>query len=385
MLVRWLFVVCMGLTCSASLLGCNRLPFGNTTAEDDFSDFDEFEELDEGTSESKGDDPELAADASPDRQSSTTDSLETVASSELSLQLPVGSRFPLIKTIDQRLTQQLESGPVVGHTHLELRMSLLVEEQNGAARRLGVRYHRVQYSQDLGGVTVQYDSDAQTTVIPPQALAYSGLKNNSFSFWLKPDNRVGELIGFEEFLRRCVAHVPPEERQSVLAQLASLSSEDGIANFIDDSIGLLPNPTDPQTAGQPLQIGSSWSLSAQNAAASGSGQGTRCLLKGLTPQSAEIALLGQIEPSSYVDDIRKLTLTVRGGQCTGTCVVDRQTGMPTQSRIDRVVEMVARLPDGTEIPQRKEVVTQVVAYLEQQMPALPGVTQTGHQTSSGYR
>lgn len=383
MLARWLLCVCCGLPCVTGLVGCNRLPFGNAAAEDDFADFDEFSELDEEDAEDS--DTQTAAAPRSKRTATPAEPApsETVTSSELALQLPVGSRFPLIKTIDQRLTQQLQSGPVVGHTHLELRMSLLVEEQKGQARRLGVRYHRVQYSQDLGGVAIQYDSDAPLSIVPQQALAYAGLKNNSFSFWLKPDNRVGELIGFEEFLRRCVAHVPPQERQAVLAQLASLSSEDGIANFIDDSIGLLPNPQDPQWAGQSLQIGSSWTPSEQNASASGSGPRTRCLLKGLTPQTAEIALLGQIEPSSYVDDIRQLTLTVRGGQCTGTCVVDRQTGMPTQSRIDRVVEMVARLPDGTEIPQRKEVVTQVVAYLEQQASALPGVMQTGHQSPAG--
>lgn len=384
MLVRWLLCVCCGLSCAAGLVGCNRLPFGNAAAEDDFADFDELDE-DEDNEE---DDTQVTQDSFRSRRTTTPDEAappESVASTELALQLPVGSRFPLIKTIDQRLTQQLDSGPAVGHTHLELRMSLLVEEQQGQARRLGVRYHRVQYSQDLGGVAIQYDSDNPLSIVPQQALAYAGLKNNSFSFWLKPDNRVGELIGFEEFLRRCVAHVPPQERQGVLAQLASLSSEDGIANFIDDSIGLLPNPTDPQWAGQRLQIGSSWSLSEQNSPAAGSGPGTRCLLKGLTPQTAEIALLGQIEPSSYVDDVRQLTLTVRGGQCTGTCVVDRQTGMPTQSRIDRVVEMVARLPDGTEIPQRKEVITQVVAYLEQQTPTLPGVTQTGYQSPAGLR
>lgn len=371
MLHRWLMgLTLLALVCGSGT-GCDKLPFGNSSADvgDDFADFEDFED-DDSSDGAKSKPARLQSSSSPmsDGQIQTAsfedEPLPTADPRELTLQLPVGARFPLIKTVDQRLTQQLSTGPVVGHTRLELRLSLVVEEQQAQSRRLGVRYHRVQYSQDLGGEKIAYDSDAPPAVVPAPAQVYSGLKDNGFSFWLKPDHRIGELVGFNEFLRRCVAHIPEADRNRVLQQLLAQGNEHGVANFIDDSIGLLPNPADPRFEGKPLTIGSSWSLGANDSRTSRAG-GLRCILKDLTPQTASIALVGDIEPSNYVDEVRQLTLTVRGGQCTGQCVVDRQTGMPAQSRIDRVVDMVAKLPDGTEIPQRKEVITTVTAFLDQ--------------------
>ncbi len=394
MLLRWLFLMATLAVVCGNSTGCNKLPFpGSSSSEvDDFADFEDFEEGDEkslaGDDEHAGHEPghhdhdhahddgprKLAAGENAALQTAGFEDLSlTARPQELAVQLPVGAKFPLIKTVDQRLTQQLPDGPVVGHTHLELRMSLLVEQQQQQARRIRVQYHRVLYKQDLGGVPVEYDSDQPPALTPPSALVYSGLKDNTFSFWLGPDNKVGELVGFEEFLKRCVAHIPDSQRNAVLGQLLSMSNEHGIANFIDDSIGLLPNPADPSLAGQPLRIGSSWPKSQVNPSSAAT---TRCLLKELTPQVAQIALVGEIPQSNYVDEHRKLSLTVKGGQCSGQCTVDRQTGMPTQSRIDRVVDMVAKLPDGSEIPQRKEVVTTVTAYLNQ--PAAGGsVSQAG--------
>jgi hypothetical protein len=355
---RWLWTAgLLGLACLA-VTGCDKLPFGQTAATDFEDEFDEFGDIDEApASQSRGGSPGRGA-ASPD--------LTATTANDLSLKLDVGQRFPLTKSVEQRLTQQLPTGPVVAHTRLELTMSLMVEEQRGPSRRLGVRYHRVRYQQDLGGERVEFDSAQPIAAVPSVAAAYAGLKDNGFSFWLGPDNRVGELIGFPEFLQRCVSHLSVEQRPVVLQQLQSLGSSDGLANFVDDSIGLLPNPADPQLAGQPLRVGSSWQHTPTG---SSPGDAVRCLLKELSPQSAEISLLGVIPPTTYLDPIHQFRLTVRGGQLTGTCVVDRQTGMPTQSRVERTLEMVAQLPDGTEIPQRKDVLTTVVAYLDQAAPA----------------
>ncbi|OYW24339.1 MAG: hypothetical protein B7Z55_02470, partial [Planctomycetales bacterium 12-60-4] len=187
MLARWLLLLSGVVATIGSLSGCDKLPFGSTAGVDDVDEFAEFDAASE--------DESAGFDALEHR---TTDSLDepvyTAEPSDLALQLPVGTRFPLVKTVDQRLTQQLGSGPVVGQTRLELRMSLLVEEQRQDARRLSVRYHRVRYAQDLGGEQVSYDSDNPPILIPPAALVYSGLKDNTFSFWLGADNRVKELV-----------------------------------------------------------------------------------------------------------------------------------------------------------------------------------------------
>lgn len=376
--VRWLIVVA-GALLVGSMTGCDRLPFGRSSSTDDeFAEFDDFDATDEksvelgdsSTAEGPGSAPAYEAAALP------------TSAQELSPQLPVGARFPLIKTVQQRLIQQLPTGPVVGTTWLELRMSLLVENQRPDARLVSVRYHRVMYRQDLGGEAVQYDSDAPPGPVHPAAIAYTGLKDNTFSFWLGSDHRIVELVGFEEFLRRCVAPIPADQRNAAWLQLSALRSEDGLANFVDDSLGLLPKPNDPRLAGKPLDVGSTWELGTSSLIRT-PGSGTRCVMKSLTADTAEISLMGMIEPSSYVDDIRKLKLFVKGGQCSGLCRVDRRTGIPTQSRVDRLIDMVAQLPDGTEIPQRKEVTTTVTAYLDQQPSSTPATASMGHATAPG--
>lgn len=348
---RWpLTAFVLALVCLV-FTGCDKLPFGQkavTDIDDEFADFD---------------DPPAETGAEGTDQFDALRGEATATAQDLALKLEVGQRFPLVKTVEQRLTQQLPTGAIVGHSRLELTMSLLVEEQRGPARRLGVRYHRVRYRQDLGGQVVEFDSAAANGPVPTAAAAYAGLRDNGFSFWLGADNRVDELIGFPEFLQRCVSHLAPEQRPVVLAQLQAMGTSDGLANFVDDSIGLLPNPMDPQIAGQTLSVGSAWQHGT--GASSTTGDTFRCLLKDLSPQSAEISLIGTIPPTTYLDPVHQVRLTVRGGQMTGTCLVDRATGMPTRSRVERTLEMLAQLPDGTEIPQRKDVLTTIVAYLDQ--------------------
>lgn len=371
MIRRWFWSVMVCVSLVGLLTGCDKLPFGKSAATSDLDD--EFADLD-GPPKT-GDEP--SATATPVDLTATPQ--------EFALKLEVGQRFPLVKTIEQRLTQQLATGPTVGHSRLELTLSLQVEEVRGPRQRLAVRYHRVRYAQDLGGQYVDFDSSNPAAQIAPAALAYAGLKDNGFSFWLGADNRVGELIGFAEFLQRCVSGLSSEQRPQALAQLQSLRSDDGLANFVDDSIGLLPSPSDPQLAGQSLRIGTVWQKSAAE------GDGLRCLLKELTAQSAEISLIGTIPPAIYVDPAHQMKLTVRGGQLTGSCVVDRTTGMPTQSRVERSIEMVAQLADGSEIPQRKEVLTTVTAFLDQHAAtnpyasAAPGVQPASYQQPAAYQ
>jgi hypothetical protein len=347
------------------LSGCQYLPFGQK-AESDLED-DVFGELSEGGAEEKSGDDRSAGPAAA----------EPV---DLSLRLEVGQRFPLTKTVEQRITQSLPSGPMVSHSRLDLQLSLVVEEVQAARRRLSVRYHRVRYVQEVGGQIIEYHSDRPVTDIPPAALPYAGLKDNGFSFWIGADNQVQELIGFADFLRRCLHHVPLDQQPAVLRHLQDLGATDGLASFVDDSIGLLPG----RGNGGEWRVGSTWEL-PRRAADGSAAATTRCLLKDLNERTAEISLLGSIGPSSYVDDVNGIQLTVLRGQTPGTCTVDRLTGMPTRSRVERTLDMTAQLADGSIIPQRKEMVSTVMAYLEQSaMHAVDrraeGTGQTVHQS-----
>jgi hypothetical protein len=281
----------------------------------------------------------------------------------------VGDRFPLKKRIEQRLTQMLpgrpsldnvggsstqadaQGGILVNVSVLEMLLSLEVEEIRDGNKRLAVRYHKVHYGHNIAGRQVEYRSE-QNGPVPTEALAYAGLKDNGFSFWIGPDNRVMELVGFSEFLQRCLQNVPTAYRDAVMKQLEGTHSDDGLANFIDDGIGLLPYSNDPKHPAVAVKVGSAWELKPRRSEGPiPTSTITRCMLKNLNDTSAEIGLLGKIygstAPIAVQDGGRYMHILVKGGHCSGTCTVDRRTGLPTHSEVNRYMEMTVQMPDNT--------------------------------------
>jgi hypothetical protein len=248
-------------------------------------------------------------------------------------------------------------------------LSLVVEDLRDGRKLLSVRYHRVRYGHNIAGKKVEYNSDAPDRV-PTEALVYAGLKDNGFSFWIGPDNRVVELVGFSEFLQRCLRDVPPQYRDAVMRQLESTHSEEGLANFVDDGIGLLPYSSDPRHPAVAVKVGSAWELKPRRSEGPiPMNISTRCVLKNMTDASAEIGLIGNIGGSStpivVQDGNRTMRVLVKGGHCAGTCTIDRRTGLPTQSEVNRYLEMSIQLADGSEINQRKEILTSITSFLDQ--------------------
>lgn len=314
---------------------------------------------------------------------------------ELELKLEVGTRFPLAKRVEQRLTQTENNSTSVYRSLTEMLMSLSVEEIRDGHKLLTVRYHRVRYGHDFAGKKVEYSSDTPQQPVPPEALAYAGLHENGFSFWIGPDNRVVELVGFAEFLQRCVKNVPPQHRPAVMAQLEGTHSEKDLANFVDEGIGLLPYSNDPRHPAVAVRVGSTWDLKPRLSDGPIPMQiNTRCILKDLTDTTAEISLLGKIAgdraPVVVRDGNREMRVFVRGGICSGTCKIDRRTGLPTNSLVNRDLQMVVQLSDGTEIHQRKETLTSISSFLDQPLSQQPpsagnfdsGVQQAGHRSET---
>ncbi len=333
------------------LPGCGYFQGAESDADDEFADFDRDDAADEK------EDGELARDSKP-------------SEGELELKLNVGDRFPLKKRIEQVLTQGDGLGGVlVNRSIVEMLLSLVVEEIRDGNKCLSVRYHKVHYAHNIAGRQVEYDSE-KFGPVPTEALVYAGLKDNGFSFWIGPDNRVVEMVGFQDFLQRCLQNVPPAYRDAVMRQLEGTHGDDGLANFVDDGIGLLPYSDDPKHPAVAVRVGSTWECKPRRSEGPiPMSVSMRCVLKNLTDTSAEIGLLGNIVgPSAPVvvrDGTREMRVFVKSGRCMGTCQVDRRTGLPTQSEVNRFLEMTVQLPDGKEIPQRKEVLTSITTFPEQ--------------------
>ncbi len=300
---------------------------------------------------------------SPVAQSPSTKPVEKDA--EPSAKLKVGDRFPLLKIVEQRVTQQQPTGALTSTSRLSIELVLEVAEivspeglahtplhRTAGDTKFNVEYQHVKFVQDLPGQEVDYDSDRPTGTVPPQVAAYQGLLGRSFSFWLNRDNQLQELIGFQEFLNACLQHVSPQERAIVWKSLAETTPTDQLANFVDDSIGLLPM--------QSATLGKSWRVERPIQHPVPVGRIMQYTIEDITPQTAEVAVGGTIVPLTEVDT-GTIKLRVHGGRISGRCTIDRQTGLPRNCRVDQVLEMLVQLPGGESIPQTKQTITKFTA------------------------
>lgn len=348
---RWL-----GLLLLIALTGCNA--FSSSTEEAWDEEFFAAEE--EGGASPNAPNSSAGEPAAPAASGTFAGPNE----SSLKLALRVGNRFPLSKTVDQRLTQLINGQVSVSTTHLELLLALSVLAERGTDRQIGVQYQRVRYAQEIDGQKIEFSSDYPPSSLPPEVAGYAGLAGNGFSFWLGADNRVTRLEGFEEFVGRCALHVPESLRTGLQAQLLADHGPDGVANFVDGSIGLLPIGDAAR-----IQVGSGWELPAQRISQPVPIEiNSRCLVQDIAPDATKIAIMGTIQPGTQpirpigASDMQVL---VRGGQVSGLSRIDPRTGMPLDSQIDRFLEMQIQLADGQTIEQRKEMTTRIAAFLEQ--------------------
>lgn len=300
----------------------------------------------------------------------------TAAGERLELRLQQGDRFPLIKTIEQTLVQKSQQYPAVAQTRLELTMAIQVEQVRSDAILLSVRYSRVAYAHDLNGQRLEYDSAVQQSLPPHDVQPYAGMVNNGFAFWLGRNNRIRELVGYQEFLQRCVEQVPVERRQSLLAEISQRFGDDGVANFIDDSIGLLPydDSVDQESATRVIP-GDVWTRETRLMQPAPIYLTSTYRLISLDARTAEIDITGRVASGETVAQGQHGNLRITGGHSTGKCTVDRVTGLPLETNLTRFVSMVVRLPDGQEVPQDKQIVTRIRAFPETRgpvvMPTLP--------------
>lgn len=280
-----------------------------------------------------------------------------VETAALQLTLSPGESFPLRKLIEQELKQaSLDGVPQISRSSLELSLSIRVDSVEAGRKRLGVLYDRVRYAHEVAGEEVSYDSTSPPSPVPAAALAYHGLIGRGFSLELGPDNQVAGVIGFREFLEGCLQHVPAEQRQRVLVDVEANAGENGIADFVDHTIGLLP-------ADITKALGETWERDRHIVRPIPMHIRTSYTLTGLNDSLASIGIAGTISPSTTLGDAapadQNVRIVVRGGHCEGHCTLYRESGLPKESRVVQVVDMTVQLAGGIEFNQQSRTVTTV--------------------------
>ena len=315
-----------------------------------------------------------------DGSSDSTDRVSLASSKDLKtenleLRLKVGEQIPLIKTIEQRLKQISSQGgpPVESTSMLTMTLVIRVEDITDGIKRLGVKYQQVRYEHDIAGEKVRYDSAIPEKSIPEAAQAYQGLVDNGFSFLLGADNRIVKVIEFDAFLKRCARFAPPDQQRELLNKLVASQEDEGIANFVDDSIGMLPYNIDSRDAGGSVKVGDTWRKNRQIGRPIPMTIDTMYKLESLNQRYANVELFGQIVPSKIervgntpqqqMGITEKMSL--RNGHCYGTCTIDRESGLPIQSRVVRQMQLTLELPTGAKFDQQKEIITTIRAFPQQ--------------------
>ena len=308
------------------------------------------------------------ASADQEEESADAPADTTESTARLGVQLKEGARFPLQKVVEKTLTQSTLQGPVESRERIELFMSVTVDEIRDQNKKFSVRYNRVRYQSEFNGRQVVYDSRQPPYPIPDAALAYHGMVNNGFSFWVGADNRISDVVDFHEFLQRCLSAVPAQKADLVAETLAQYSGQEGIANFVDDTIGLLPFDPNSKDGTTIVRLGGSWTKSRHFSNPVPMLLNVKYTMKELNDSVAEIEIEGDISPSAAVSstDKKPVALQVQDGFSMGDCTIDRKTGLPIRSRIDHVINMAVQV-NGRQFKQQKRVVTSIRMFPDQEM------------------
>lgn len=96
---------------------------------------------------------------------------------------------------------------------------------------------------------------------------------------------------------------------------------------------------------------------------------TEYTLRELNDKTATINIAGDIAASKINSPMNQkgnsVQLHIRGGKTFGTCLIDRKTGLPLESKIDRFLETTVKLANGKEFEQQKQIVTTIQAFPHQ--------------------
>ena len=304
----------------------------------------------------------------------------------LELRLKPGDRFPLVKTVTQNLTQKSQQYPAVAQTQLELQMVLEVQQMRPDASLLRVVYSRVGYQHNINGQQLAFDSATHQGPVPAGAAPYFGMVNNGFSFWLGKDNTIKELVGYDQFLQRCVQHVPAQNQSAVLAEVTARFGSDGVANFVDDVIGLLPyDHSVDSSAATKVAVGDVWTRKRRLMQSVPVDIQSTCRLESLTDKTATINITGTI--AAATDGNATGPVRINSGRTMGSCVVDRSTGLPIELTRSSFMALEVTTANGQTVHQDKRIETSIRTLSSTPRPVVSAPSQQFQQqpTSAGMQ
>lgn len=295
------------------------------------------------------------------------ESAEGLEKVQLRLNLATGLRLPLKKVIETELTQGGDNGlPEVHRSRLELGMILTVQEKQGPHTRLSVQYNQIKLTREAGGQRLEFDSANPIAQVAnsPELLAYKNMVGDGFSYWISDENKVMSLVGFQDFMNRCLGHMPDAAQRAAMLGIEGSSGEDGLADFVDSTIGLLPYNS-------AKAIGETWSREVSVARPVPMKRTETYTLKSVDPVTAVVQVSAAVNPSTSMGHQMTgdggVRIVIEGGQLKGMSEIFRDSGLPRHSETTENLNMLVQMAGGVEFRQTKRTTTTISAYPPQQM------------------
>jgi len=176
-----------------------------------------------------------------------------------------------------------------------------------------------------------------------------------------------------------VQQVPADRRQQLLTALAARFGDEGVANFVDDTIGLLPYNASVDAA-QATQVaaGDVWFHERHMTSPVPLNMKSTCRLLSIDGRTAEIDITGRISQET-VGVVGQNQVQLRDGRSMGSCVIDQSTGLPVKSNLSSYLNMLVTTADGQTVEQDKRVETTIQTFPNSRDSVLTSAQQASTQ------
>ena len=260
------------------------------------------------------------------------------------VQLAVGQRTPLVRTIETVLSQDTGEAVASQHrTRLRVHFTLVVQAAEPGRSQVGVVFDRFELDRTIDGATSSGDTKRTDQPLPPVMNALASLVGRGFSYWVDDQNQIQQIDGKDALLAEAVSRVSAEDRDGVVKAFGSSTD---LASLLDASIGL---------SSSQLTSGNQWTTGDGSLAPSRNYTVTEA-----DATSARVSVIGSVPPqtSSAGDSV---AVEIVGGALQGECVIDRATGLPKQAQSIETVDMTVRLADGRTFAQQRQTISSLAA------------------------
>ena len=251
---------------------------------------------------------------------------------KLSLNFKKGECYVVDFGMSQKITQEINKQKMLINQAIGMNYAMDVTDVDAKGNYIvKLTFRATKFNQSMGTTKVSYDSAKPPEKIPPAAVGFAALVDQSLDLTMAPSGKVLEVIGTDEMLDKIVAKATvilgnkSEELEKALKDQFSAAK---LKQQIETSTEIYPD--------KPVGVGDSWSKTVDIDGVMSMQLDNTWTLKSRKAGIAKVALDTKIRTSPDANPMKLGTMNVGyelSGTQTGEIAIDEATGMPTVSTL----------------------------------------------------